>query len=194
MKKFILFLTIVLFAFLFTTSHVLALEEYEGEVEGAATPAAQAKKVNYDLPYPGILPDSPLWVVKDLRDKFFGLIIFDPVAKGHYNLKLADKRLAAGIALIDGGKKELGVKTFISAEKYLAKAVSEELTAKSKGQDTATLDGQLSVASTKHLEILSEKLVESQNNVLLEEAIGVASDVYNRVKKVFEDKLINFVR
>ncbi len=165
-------------------SLVWAQDGEDGEVEGTATPAAEVKKIDYVLPYPGVLPDSPLWPIKDLRDKVIGLFVFDPVAKGQYNLHLADKRLAAGMALIDGGKRELGLRTLVSAEQYLSKALEKDVEARLRKIDTATLDAQLSKAVRKHMEIISEKAGE--------EALRDATNIYNRIRKLFEGKLPSF--
>jgi hypothetical protein len=62
-------------------------------------PSKTLAAVDYKLPYPGIMPDSPLWPLKDLRDKTIGLFLFDPVTKARYHLLQADKRFAAGLAL-----------------------------------------------------------------------------------------------
>jgi hypothetical protein len=64
-------------------------------------PAKTFAGVDYKLPYPGILPNNPLWPVKDLRDKAISLFIFDSVTKAQYYLRQADKRFAAGLALND---------------------------------------------------------------------------------------------
>ncbi len=145
------------------------------EVEGSAsarTSADETAIVDYVLPYPGILPDSPLWVIKALRDKVVGLFMFDPVQKGYYNLHLADKYLAAGIALKNYGKTELGEKTLVLAEEHLGRALTENAKARSRNIDTATLEAKLSRAAVKH-----------------REATAKAEEIYNRVRKLFEQKL-----
>lgn len=117
-----------------------------------ASPAAELKKVEYVLPYPGILPDHLLYPVKMFRDKIMLLLISDKQKKAEVYLLLADKRLGAGKVLIDGGKNKLGVETLSKAEKYLEQAVLE-----SKAFKMEKLEG----AVQKHLEVLEEIMVKT---------------------------------
>ncbi|KKT75798.1 MAG: Fibronectin type III domain-containing protein [Microgenomates group bacterium GW2011_GWA2_44_7] len=144
-----------------------------GRVRGAITvaitsPTVSPTPINYILPYPGILPDSPLWVFKALRDRLILLLAWDSVSKVEKELLLADKRLKAAEALIEGGKMSLGVSTAIKGEKYLLDAVT--LWDKT-GNHKPDRQDQLERALAKHKEILivlKEKSPELNN--LLKEA------------------------
>jgi len=76
----------------------------------------------YLLPYPGILPNHPLYWSKMIRDRVQLLTTKDPTKKMQLFLLFADKRLAAGQLLIATGDKGLGVSTITKAEKYLLSA------------------------------------------------------------------------
>lgn len=130
-----------------------------------ATESAQYEEVSpspavqYYLPYPGILPDNPLYKVKALRDKVRWWLTFDEGKKAERELLYADKRINAAIALIEGGKVDLGVDTATKAEKYLEQAVYRTIKLKKIGQDMGSLMLTLEKASAKHAEILEVQLM-----------------------------------
>ena len=73
----------------------------------------------YLLPYPGILPNHPLYWSKMIRDRIQLMTTTDPTQKMQLLLLFADKRLAAGQLLIATGDNSLGISTITKAEKYL---------------------------------------------------------------------------
>lgn len=145
MKKIFL----ILFSFiliLFLTGSALAQE-----ATSTATPSA---KIEYQLPYPGILPDSPLYFLKAARDRIIGFLIADPLKKAEFNLLVADKRLNAGVILLNKRKNELALSTISKGENYFEQAIKEVEVAKRKGQDTKLLLERLRLAAKKHQQIL----------------------------------------
>src|SRR3989344_1770388 len=62
------------------------------------------KSVDYDLPYPGLLPDHPLYFLKMMRDSAIGFLISDPLKKAEFDLLQADKRLNSGLYLLHNDK------------------------------------------------------------------------------------------
>src|SRR5260221_13808872 len=94
-----------------------------------STPSAgmQEKTSDYTLPYPGILPDNPLYVFKAMRDRMVSWFITDPKNKATFDLLQADKRVAAAFAM----SKErpvnglLVVQTISKGENYFSEAISE---------------------------------------------------------------------
>ncbi|MDP1743707.1 MAG: DUF5667 domain-containing protein [Candidatus Amesbacteria bacterium] len=87
-------------------------------------------KVEYYLPYPGILPDSPVYKIKAVRDQIKLWTTFDPIKKAKLQLLYADKRINAAKALMEGGKSALAISTATKAEKYLESAVKSSLSNK----------------------------------------------------------------
>lgn len=128
--------------------------------QDSATVSAQKTEVQpqvmYYLPYPGVLPDSPLYKLKVARDWVRLWLTFDEVQKAQRELLYADKRINAAKALIEGGKPELGVSTATKAEKYLEKAVDSTLTLQQSGKDVKSLLLTLAKATTKHGEVLQQ--------------------------------------
>ena len=116
--------------------------------------------VEYNLPYPGVLPDSPLYVLKVALDNVVSFFIRDPKQKAFYLLFLSDKRLAAGEILVKNNKTDLGITTVKISQEYYTKAV--DLAVKVKD---LSLTEKLIVAGVKHNDVMvdlaSPKLSEA---------------------------------
>lgn len=113
--------------------------------------------INYTLVYPGsVLPNSPLWVFKALRDKFWFMITTDPGRKAELKLLFADKRLAMAKILFEKGEFEVGYTTLSKGEKYLEEASLDEENNRKKGIDTTDFLKTLTLASLKHRQVVRE--------------------------------------
>lgn len=158
--------------------------------EKSATPAA-SPKIEYNLPYPGILPDHPLYFLKMARDRVLGWFITDPLKKAEYNLLMADKRLNSGLSLLEKGKTDLAEPTFSKGEKYLEKALDEAEEAQKVGRDTGALMSKLSLATLKHQEVLNEVLqkVPEAAKKGIQNALEKSQKGAERVREVQKKKL-----
>ena len=117
------------------------------------------QKVEYTLPYPGILPDHPLYFLKRIRDTILEKLISDPIRKTEFYVLQSDKRLQMGITLMDSGKGTLGESTISKAEKYMEQAVSGiSLYKKSGGAIPPYIIERLEKATAKHEEVIGELL------------------------------------
>lgn len=87
---------------------------------------------------PGILPDSPFYFVKVVKEKIVGVFKFSEEAKTIYQIELAEKRLKEAKALADKGKSDLAIATL---ERYYdnVQKVSQELV----GTEIATNQGRI---------------------------------------------------
>lgn len=132
----------------------LAAANLKFTVSEEATPSAESK-VNYYLPYPGILPDSPLYKLKMVRDRIWLWLTPEPIGKAEKLLLYADKRVGAGKALIEGGQVPLGISTILKGEKYLERAILETEKAQKQGLKVNGLIEKVEKASLGHEEILS---------------------------------------
>lgn len=121
----------------------------EGEEE-----IAVEEKIEYVLPYPGILPDHPLYRLKMLRDRVWGFLIRDPLKKSQWCLLMADKRVWASQMLAEKGRFDLAITTASKAEKYLERAVEKAYEAEEMGRSDLDLFKKLANASLKHEEVL----------------------------------------
>ena len=69
----------------------------------------EKQEVIYELPYPGLLPDHPLYFIKSMRDKFLIFTTRDNQKKARLYLHLSDKHMSASLALVEKGKELLAV-------------------------------------------------------------------------------------
>ncbi|MDZ7586566.1 MAG: DUF5667 domain-containing protein [Patescibacteria group bacterium] len=125
-------------------------------------------KIDYYLPYPGLLPDHPLYWLKMVRDRVQLWLTTDSLPKAEKLLLYADKRLGAGWALIEGNKQDLGITTISKAENYLEQAVNlaQKL---GGGEEEVKFKAKLEKAVKKHEEVLNLIEGKTEVNQLLEE-------------------------
>lgn len=119
----------------------------------------QEQKVVYTLPYPGILPDHPFYVIKVGRDRILEFFTRDNIKKAELYLLFSDKRVKMAQELAEKGKSTLAISTFSKAEKYFLKI--PELLRASQEQGvapTAALVDKFKKSNEKHQEILAELL------------------------------------
>ncbi len=129
-------------------------QEMSSDSAGLTTIAS----IDYTLPYPGILPDNPLYPLKAFRDRVVSLLIADPVKKSLFNLLQADKRLQSAVYLLysnDEKHIQLAETTISKGQNYFEEAVSQIETARKRGRHVSTEIRELTVAAQKHEEVLT---------------------------------------
>lgn len=152
-RKF-LSLFLILFFFLFIISSIY-LFSYSQSI------TLSQSKVIYDLPYPGILPDHPLYYFKILRDRILEFATRDYLKKADLYLLYSDKRVAMSLALAKKGKDKQALVTLSKAEKYFLKTPPLLKTSKKQGVNpTADLVNRLKLSNAKHKEIIENFLKE----------------------------------
>ena len=150
-------LVIIIFALsTFLSNNVLAQ---------TASLSGNIKHVEYNLPYPGILPDSPLYFLKVIRDNILNLFISEPLKKADYNLLMADKRLTSANALIDKKNYPLAITTLSKAENYFDKAIQNAAKARDEGKDANGVLNRLLLASEKHQEVIYQMVLKTKGDV-----------------------------
>ncbi len=159
------------------------------EVEG--TSAAEA--VEYQLAYPGILPDHFLYPLKMIRDQIWLFLTTDSLKKAELLLRFADKRLWASEMLLDKAKEDLAVTTATKAEKYLERAVVQGKEAKKAGKETEVFFEKLSQASLKHEEMLLgiKDRVSDKAKGMVEKALEYPRRLLKEIEKGSEGKEIS---
>lgn len=146
----------------------------------------------YDLPYPGLLPDHPLYIIKVFRDRIVLFFTRDPLRRIEIKRHLADKRLSMGKALIKKGKIELGASTISKGEKYLFEAVNDTRIYISKTPEInqTTIDTLL-VASINHEAIIQQLLNDAP--LIDRESLGlslqIAQESEREIRTVKSEKL-----
>jgi hypothetical protein len=121
--------------------------------------AKVSPEIDYTFAYPGkILPDSPLWSFKALRDKVWYSVTLNTLRKAELALLFSDKRLLVSKTLFENKKPDIALSTLSKGEKYLEIAVSQEGVARAKGIDTKDFLIKLASASLKHRQVIEEML------------------------------------
>ncbi len=152
-------LSILLLFFLFTPFLSSTFAQTPINAITSTQSLEQPEKVNeeYTLPYPGILPDSPFYILKTARDNLIGLLITNARKKAEFSLLQADKRLQAGAYLITDKKKyDLAEQTISKGENYFEEAITKYKEAKKEGEDIADLGGRLKKSNIKHISVLKD--------------------------------------
>ena len=83
--------------FIFFTSIIFNI--YPSPIHGQEEIRIESKKISYDLPYAGMLPDNPLFFIKNVRDKILEFATRDQIKKASLYLLFADKRIRMAIEL-----------------------------------------------------------------------------------------------
>jgi hypothetical protein len=145
----ILLYTFVCLLFLSNVLSFPSAAQQENEVD-------KKEAVSYDLPYPGILPDHPLYPVKMFRDRFVSMFLSDPVKIAEFNLLQADKRLQAGVSLLNKNQSnvQLALSTISKGQHYFTDAVESTKDAKAQGFYTGDITHKMSLAAKKHSEVI----------------------------------------
>ena len=113
-------------------------------------------KANYELPFPGLLPDHPLYLLKAGRDRALIFVTREYDSKARLQLELSDKRVRAGELLVDEKKYELAIDTYSKGERYFEQTIETLKSAKIQGQTpTASMIDQMSRSNIKHNDILT---------------------------------------
>lgn len=115
----------------------------------------ESKKISYDLPYAGMLPDHPLFFLKNLRDKILEFAIRDQLKKAQLYLLFSDKRIRMAIELSEKSKWELSAQSVTEGERYFSKIYPLLTAAKKQGMSP---DGdfilKLKLSIAKHKEVI----------------------------------------
>lgn len=149
----------------------------------------EQEKTDYFLPYPGILPDHPLYSLKILRDRILDFLIRDPLKRTEFNLLMSDKRLNMGIYLTDKGKAELAEQTVSKGEKYFIKSLNELEKAKEQGREVREdLLKKLESSLTKHEEVITTLQERSPENIKsgYESSLEIIKENQERLREIGE--------
>ena len=151
MKKFGRFVLLFLFLIILPAMAYFVMESSGAPV---ATPQ---EKVVYNLPYPGILSDHPLYFMKITRDRLMEFLTRDNVKKAQLYLLYSDKRVAMAMSLAKKGKSQQAISAFSKGEKYFLKIPDILRVVKEQGgQPPSGFVETLKVSNAKHAELIGE--------------------------------------
>lgn len=111
----------------------------------------QEKIIDYQLPYPGLLPDNPLYFIKQIRDSFMLFMAQDQLKKDEVYLQISDKNLSAAVELAKKGRHKLSVEKVEEAEDGFDGIIDRQKKEKKKNTDFIE---KLKKANLKHRETI----------------------------------------
>lgn len=167
MRKLILSISIIVFSlFILHGSFVgkVFAQIENGSIIAIPIPASDSAEifpqhVNYELPYPGMLPDNPFYFIKVVRDTIVKALINDPYKKAQFSLLTSQKRMYAGKLLIKKGKMQLSFDAIEKSNNYLDDALFSIKEAKKinpKNPDLNLFLEQFNTVTLKFGEVLEE--------------------------------------
>lgn len=140
--------------------------------------------IEYALPYPGILPDNPLYPLKVMRDKILLFFTRDPVRKAQLNLLMADKRLVMGQFLWEKGKSDLSINTITKGEKYLLLSSLGLWELKKQNNLPPGLSDKIDLAGKKHEEVITKLITSTSDENYrkrLNDALGITHQARQQI-------------
>lgn len=173
MKKLLLFLPLL---FILVLPQVVLADDSltTGSVSATTTPSPTPLSQDYTLPYPGLLPDSPLYFLKTFRDQVIAFFISDPVKKSSFYLLQSDKRLESSWYLLKEGRSKdaLALSTLSKSNNYVSLSLSQAQLAIKSGENLNGLGQQLRSAIAKHEVVvaqMAQNLSGNNKNTALQE-------------------------
>lgn len=142
MKRFlILFVISFIFSLLLVTPHALAVELPE--------------RINQigDVYTPKVLPDSPWYILKEIRDQLKILLATDPIRKASYRLDAADKKTLELQQLCEIGKCHFIKSLSPAVINNLSTSTKIIISEKGRGKDISEIAGKVKVDSLKQISV-----------------------------------------
>jgi hypothetical protein len=121
------------------------------------------QRSEYVLPYPGILHNHPLYVLKELRDKIIEILIVDPIRKSDFYLLQSDKWINSISLLLVKNEKELAQKVLSQSTERMKMAVNQLTTIQKEGREIPSgAIEKMNGAIEKHLEVIDELSIKKE--------------------------------
>lgn len=164
-------------------------------VENTSTEGAVLRpaRINYELPYPGMLPDNPLYFLKAIRDGLVKRLINDDMKMARFSMLNAEKRTFAMMLLIEKNKDKLAIETMSKGNNYLddsINAIKKYHKSHPKSADVKPFLLQLDASVLKILEVqndIKESVDDSYRNQYINENKRTAA-IEQNVKSLLRQK------
>ncbi|MBI1862787.1 hypothetical protein HYS00_01565 [Candidatus Microgenomates bacterium] len=119
--------------------------------------AAAGDRINYELPYPGILPGNPLYSIKSARDSLLQWMMRDNYKKAQLRIQISDKNVRGAQMLSKDKQYDNAEKILIDGETIFEKAIDDTINAKEQGASpTSEFKTKMKTSNLKHKEIISD--------------------------------------
>jgi hypothetical protein len=163
---------------------VFAIEEGTG----AARIAVDKQVDEYILPYPGMLPTNPLYIVKALRDKFIIFLITDSIKKAEFYLLQSDKHLSSAMYLFPQKKDtQIALQELSQSSVSLRMAVESIKKGKEEKLEAEDIEQKMIISLHKHLLVLQSMEKGKDKNVkeLINKEVKEVEDLIKEASKNF---------
>ncbi len=147
----------------FIAAVYITLATAYAQVASSSSQTSSNPQVDYQLPYPGMLPDNPLYFLKAFRDNLTAFFLSKPLDKAQFDLLQSDKNVQASYLLTtqEVGKANLAQQTFSKGQENFSEAITQTVAAQKQGYSISEMSKKLDLANQKHQQIL--KIVEQQD-------------------------------
>jgi len=138
----------------------------------------------YTLPYPGILPDHPLYPLKRIRDGMLLLLSRDSLRTIELNRLFADKHLVMATLLWEKEKFTLAHTTFMRGERFLLSCAVEVEKLNAVGDVPPGLADKIELAARKHAEIITKRIAYTDDEALrsmLNDALAITNQAMDHI-------------
>lgn len=154
--------------------------------EATPEPTPTPTIIQYDLAFPGMLPDHPLFKLKILRDRMQLAMTSDPEARIRLLLRFADKRMLAAAILVDKHSWKLAKETVLKAEHYITLLIPEFYNLE-QPLDQKLLQ-KFQTASLKHQEVLAKlrERVPADDQIVFSQVIEFSQRNQSEIENLIE--------
>ena len=155
---------ILLTLFIFCVAVCLNLSiAYAQVVSSSSADVTLPQQIDYQLPYPGLLPDNPLYFLKEIRDNVTAFFLSKPLDKAEFDLLQSDKNVEASYLLVtqEQGKGDLAWATFTQGQDDFDQAIIQTTSAKKQGYSTQDISKRLYLSNQKHEQLLHALIQET---------------------------------
>lgn len=146
----------ILLTSLFRQTHVSNPQVLDRFAAGIEYSTQSAQPLAYRLPYPGILPDSPLYVFKMVRDRMRLVVTQRPVQRVDLYISYGDKRVGAAYYLAQGNKIPLAYSTALKGLSYMDHALTTLERESFSAEQNQRLSKKLHLSLMAHSKTLQE--------------------------------------
>lgn len=139
-----------------TAVYLTLVTAYAQVAASSSSQQVSEATVDYQLPYPGLLPDNPFYFLKAFRDQLTEFFLSKPLDRAQFDLLQSDKNTEASYLLVtqEANKTDLALTTFSQGEDDFSKAIDQVSTAKKQGYSILDMSKKLDLSNQKHLQIL----------------------------------------
>jgi hypothetical protein len=168
----------------FSRPHSAFAQEFSLPTQEITPTASPTAAPEYTLPYPGILPGNPLYVIKVIRDKLTEFLISEPEKKAKFELLQADKRLAASIDLFSLGKDKEAEETLSKSQNYLESSLNQIEIAKKSNKYVGEISAKALGSSEKQIRVIKSQTPKESGEIArkLKEDLERAFELQKKAK------------